>query len=252
MTQRASFFCGSQYPVLGGNASSQQGIATARVIQTGFRAAILMTTLLLATATTAQDRYFPLNHRQPTGMAAEWSVLTHPQKYGYTQPVEIKVPSAGHITYYQGSPQNAVLTQSPSKAGMQVGHTYRVKLSGMPEFPGAELYPTIEILDRLHPPAGLIERFPIPVEITAEEIEIVLQDRMVTKVIYLEQPDLATPISQEERLRVVDLPATANLLHAADERGRPMAILRIGGRTPDPLSPVDSFYSASPLYIPQQ
>lgn len=217
-----------------------------------FSVAILFSTLLLCTIGMAQDRYFPLHHRQPTGIAGRWSVLTHPQKFGYTQPVEIRLPSVGHVTYYQGSPQNAVLTQSPSKVGMNVGYSYRIRISGMPEFPGAELYPTIEILDRLHPPQGQLEQFPIPIELTADEIEIVLQDRMVTKVVYLEQPDLAAPIQQEARIRVEDLSPTTNLLQAADERGRPMAIVRIGGRIPDPTTPGDAFYSTSPLLIPPQ
>ncbi|WP_417848120.1 hypothetical protein [Thalassoglobus sp.] len=220
--------------------------------RTVFSTAILVSTLLLSTVTIAQDRHFPLNHRQPTGMAGRWSLLTHPQKAGVLQPVEIQLPSAGHVTYFQGSPQNAVLTQSPSNVGMMVGHTYRVRISGMPEFPGAELYPTVEVLDRLHAPDGLAKSYPIPVEITADEIEIVLQDRMVTKVIYLEQPDLAAPFAQGERIRTEDLKVTENLLRAADERGRPMAILRIGGRIPDPNSPVDPFYSTSPIAIPQQ
>lgn len=214
--------------------------------------AILFSTLLLSTITLAQDRYFPLNHRQPTGTAGQWSVLTHPQKSCYVQPVEIRLPSAGHVTYYQGSPQNGVLTQSPSKAGMMVGRVYRIRISGMPEYPGTELYPTIELLDRLHPPAGHEHEFPIPIDLTEEEIDIVLQDRMVTKVVYLEQPDIASPLDQGERIRIEDLPVTENLLQAADQRGRPMAIVRIGGRIPDPTSPVDSFYSTSPILIPKQ
>ncbi len=212
--------------------------------------AILLSTLLLASIATAQDRYFPLNHRQPTGTAGRWSVLTHPQKYGYVQPIEVQLPSAGNVTFYQGSPKNAVQTSAPSQAGMMVGHSYRIRISEMPEYPGVELYPTIEILDRLHPPTQQAQSFPIPIEITEAEIEIVMQDRMVTKVVYLEQPDIAAPFEQGKRIRTENLPVTANLLQAADERGRPMAIIRIGGRIPDPTSLIDAFYSTSPLVIP--
>src|SRR5690606_21111889 len=113
----------------------------------------------------------------------------------------------------------------------------------MPEFPGVELYPTVEILDRLHPPVDLANEFPIPVELTLTEIETVLRDQMVTKVIYLEQPDLAIPVEQANGIHTEDLPATVNLLKAADLRGRPMAILRIGGRIPDVNAPGDEFYS---------
>lgn len=217
-----------------------------------YQIAILMSTLLLSTATLAQDRHFPLNHRLPTGTAGRWAVATQPQRFGHYQPVKIQLPSAGHVTFFQGNSQNAVLTQSPAQAGMVVGHTYRVRVSGMPEYPGVELFPTIEILDRLHPPEGHANEFPIPIEITAEEIEVVRQDRMVTKVVYLEQPDLAAPVEQGERIRIEDLAASRNLLKAADQRGRPMAIIRIGGRLPDPNSELDVFYSQSPIEIPQQ
>jgi len=89
------------------------------------------------------------------------------------------------------------------------------------------------------------------IEITKEEIEMALQDRMVTKVIYLEQPDFAMPVRQEDQPLVEDLPQHINLLQAADYRGRPMAILRLGGRIPDPNSPHE-FYSDSPILISRQ
>jgi hypothetical protein len=107
----------------------------------------------------------------------------------------------------------------------------------------------VEILDRLHPPPGLALEFPVLIEITTDDIETVLQDRMVTKVIYLEQPDLAAPGNHEGKVRVENLPPSTNLLQAADLRGRPMAIVRMGGRVPDPRAPCDEFFSQSPLLI---
>ncbi len=90
---------------------------------------------------------------------------------------------------------------------------------------------------------------PDPIEISEEEIEIALQDRMVTKVIYLEQPDLAKPIEQVSGTLTEDVSPRADLLKVADMKGRPMAILRIGGRVPDPHSPADEFYSRSPIFF---
>jgi len=217
--------------------------------------ALALTMLLVltwSTASVAQDRYFPLDQRQPTGTAARFSRISRPHRYGYAQPVRVSLPSQGHVSYYSGSPHNPVLTQSPSQAGMMVGHVYRVKISGLPEYPGVELYPTIEILDRLHPPSDRIQDFPIPIEITAEEIEIVLDNRMVTKVVYLEQPDMAAPFHKDESSLITEMSSRANLLKEADLRGRPMAILRIGGRIPDPRSPQDEFYSTSPILISTQ
>ena len=65
--------------------------------------------------------------------------------------------------------------------------------------------------------------------------------------IYLEQPDYAVPLQSQGITPAVDLPEAENLLAAADHRGRPLAILRLGSRVPDPRSPVDEFYSQAPI-----
>lgn len=135
--------------------------------------------------------YYPLNQRLPLGEVARWNATIHPGLYGQTQPVRITLPSTGHVTYYDGRSPQGVLADAPSQAGLLVGNVYRVRISGMPEFPGIELYPSIELLDRLHPPPGQEQNFPVPVTFTVEEIETALQDRMVTKVVYLEQPQRA-------------------------------------------------------------
>jgi hypothetical protein len=173
--------------------------------------------------------------------------MSHPGMAGAMQPVRIGLPSEGTVTFYEGSARNSRVLTAPAQAGMQVGSVYRFRISDLPEFPGVELFPTVEILDRLHPPPGLELEFPLPIEITMDDVEIVLQDRMVTKVVYLEQPDLAAPVTQQGKVRVENLPPSTNLLQAADVRGRPMAIVRMGGRVPDLRAPCDDFFSQSPL-----
>lgn len=180
-------------------------------------------------------RYTPLDQRALPGQVGRWNILAKPSLYGYYQPVRVLVPSSGTITFYTPQPPGAVPLPAPAQAGLLVGGVYRLRVSDLPEFPGLELYPTIEVTDRLHPPAGREEEFPIPVEITREEIDAVRQDRLVTKVIYLERPQTAAVLEIDSgRLLTYDLPAAANLLDAADQLGRPVAILRLGGRLPDP------------------
>lgn len=203
----------------------------------------------MVAVTQAQERYEPLDHRVPTGMAGRWNALIKPGTAGQPQPVRISLPTKGNVTFYMGSPRNQHSAASPAQVSMGVGYVYRVRISDLPEYPGIEIYPTIEILDRLHPPAHLAQEFPIPVEITEQEIETVLQDRMVTKVIYLEAPDLAFPVEQTAGIRNENLKPQENLIQAADQRGRPLAIVRIGGRLPDPQSPTDEFFSQSPLML---
>lgn len=211
---------------------------------------VLIGTLLLSPAAAQETRYFPLDPRQPVGIAARWNAVIHRGLYGYMQPVRMQLPSTGEITFYDGASRQAIPTDGLTPSRMMVGHTYRIRIAAMPEFPGVELFPTIEIIDRLHPPAGREDEFPIPVEILIDEVETALQDRMVIKVIYLEQPDLAAPFEQQERIHVEELPSSRNLLEAADRLGRPVAILRLGGRTPDPQAPEDHFFgTAAPIQV---
>jgi len=214
-------------------------------------AAALVILLMTGSSAIAQSgelgSYFPIDHSVP-GQAARWARTINPPCQEYVQPVRIELPSRGLVTYYDRSPEAAILTQSPSQAGMIVGQIYRVRISGMPEFPGAELFPSIELLDRLHPPAGREQEFPIPIQLTLEEIATALDDQLVTKIVYLEQPQFAHPKPVDAPINVVDLPASANLLMAAEQRGRAMAIIRIGGRVPSLQDPQDRhFFGTAPV-----
>jgi hypothetical protein len=196
-------------------------------------------------------RHTPLDQNEVPGKVAHWNLIAKPSLYGYYQPVQIVLPSHGLVSFYTPEQSQPVLTQAPAQAGMLIGPVYRVKIAGLPEYPGVELYPTIEVVDRLHPPCGREQEFPIPVEITPEEIEAALNDQMVTKVVYLERPQTASQLKDEQgRTLTFDAPPASNLLDAADQLGRPMAILRIGGRVPDPLNPAEAmFTTAAPIQI---
>ena len=219
----------------------------------------LFITLACLTSVQAEERvgrtgrYYPLDHRKPLGEVGRWSVIARPSVANYVQPVQVQLPTTGEVSFYRGGAEGGVTLAAPAQAGMQVGHAYRIKISNLPDHPGVELFPTIELLGRLHPPVELKDKYPVPIEITAEEIETVVKDQMVTKVIYLEQPQLATPTRQVNgKQHVESLETEINLLEAADQRGRPIAILRIGGRLPDPSSPEDEFYTSSPIELTGQ
>jgi hypothetical protein len=135
-------------------------------------------------------------------------------------------------------------------AGMQIGPVYRLRITDIPNHPGLELFPTIEVLDRLYPPQGLALRYPIPVELTQDELELAVQNMFVTRVIYIEDPSLALPVRQQQggeqpwmEARPGDDP-----LVAADSLGRPVAILRIGGRVPNDAT-VDGGACPPPLIL---
>ena len=213
-------------------------------------ALVALTSLTSVQAQGKSGKYYPLDHRKPVGEAGRWQAVIQPGIQHYVQPVQIKLPTTGEVSFYQRGTA-APAQEAPAQAGMQVGYAYRVRVANIPEYPGLEIYPTIELLGRLHPPAELKDKYPVPIEITPEEIEAVMNDQMVTKVIYLEQPQLAQPTRQVGgKMHNESLDTEVNLLEAADQRGRPIAILRIGGRIPDTNSSEDEFYATSPITLP--
>ena len=50
-------------------------------------------------------------------------------------------------------------------AGMLIGAVYRLRLIDIPQRTGEELYPTVEVIDRLYPPLGHEGQFPILIEL---------------------------------------------------------------------------------------
>ena len=79
---------------------------------------------------------------------------------------------------------------------MQIGPVYRLQVTDIPNNPGVEIFPTVEVIDRLYPPPGLALRFPIPIELTQDELEMAARGTFVTRVIYVEDPSIALPVRQ--------------------------------------------------------
>lgn len=186
-------------------------------------------------------RQFPLNQMAPVGTAAQWWTAVGRTKPAYFQPVRVSLPAEGQVTFYEAMDRPIELA-APAQAGLLVGNVYRLKVSGLAEFPGVEFYPSIELIDRLHPPAGREEDFPVDFEFTSEEFEWAANGRLVTKVIYLEQPQRVPTTLLDSVNRIQTIEPNLNAVAEADSLGRPMAIVRLGGRTPDPLRPDPNFF----------
>lgn len=176
--------------------------------------------------------YQPLNQTTPPGVAGQWAGALGRADMRYFQPVQITVPGGGDVTFYDTATGRQQTMHTPAKAGVLVGPLYRMKITNMPNFPGVELYPSIELVDRLHPPPHLKQEYPLPVEITEDDIRQAMQEQLVTKIVYIEQPDLAAPFAQTNGIREENIPLNKNLMTEADLRGRPVMYLRLGSRIP--------------------
>ena len=191
---------------------------------------------------TTRGRYFPLDQTTPPGVAGRWSAVQR----GFVpvmQPVRVELPGAGgQVSFYTNPQGEHEVVAAPAIVALRVGSIYRIKISDLPDFPGAELYPTVELIDRLHPPREREIEFAIPILLNAEEIAMALEGRLVTKVIYLEQPDRAAPVRNTNAARNRVAEPRENLLAIADEAGRPMVIVRVGGRLPDAAASESGFF----------
>ena len=220
-------------PLLALNKLAVIRLATARLL------ALLMA-IVLTTANhqvQAQQQQRNLHYRNSTinmapGMIGQSQLYRGGPLPGYFQPVEIITP-VGTKVGFAFNQQFETPKMDDRKAGMLIGHTYRLKVTNIYKHPGEELYPTVEVIDRLYPPRGKEFQYPIPIHIDQQDIESALAGFFVTRVIYVEAPATALQVQdRRDYQRVTDVGAQENPLRTADRFGRPVAILRIGSRLP--------------------
>jgi hypothetical protein len=166
---------------------------------------------------------------------------------GYFQPIELYCPDGGEVSL---ETQGRFVEASARRvrAGMLIGPVYRIKVTNIPDHPGAEVYPTVEVINRIFPPPGQQARFPIPVHLTKEELERAIEGQFVTRVVYLESRETALPLQDDpEFQRYFEVHPQQDPLRVADELGRPLVILRMGSRVPDASGQMGMDYGSPPL-----
>jgi uncharacterized repeat protein (TIGR01451 family) len=147
-------------------------------------------------------------------------------------------PAGAHVTVYSGVSLPREFNV-PVTVGVRPGYVYRVAISHLPDQQDVVLFPTLEIRGTLQlPPKQRAADYPVPVTLTHEDIQQAVAGILVTKVFYLEHPDHALPeASSPDQALETELHPGQDPLAEARCHGRPMAIMRIGGRsfTPDEL-----------------
>lgn len=185
----------------------------------------------------------------PPGAVGQQMLHRRKPMYGYFQPVQMVGPKGSLVSLPEGGtfiePKN-----ERALAGMLIGEVYRLKVSNIPNHEGEEVFPSIEVIDRLCPPPGQETRFPIPIELTQEDLEAALSGKYVTRVIYLEDSTNPLPVQDDpDHQRVLEALPKEDALRLASQFGRPMAILRIGSRIPDRDSNGNFTFGGPPILI---
>ena len=186
----------------------------------------------------------------PPGAIGSQRLLRGGPLLGYFQPVEVRVPKGALVSVAQDGGFASRHTER-LLVGLQVAHVYRFQGSSLPLHEGVELYPTVELIDRTYPPPGQELRFPIPVELTREDLELALEGMFVTRIVYVEDPLTAEPIARRrDEQPWMEAPQGEDPLIVADQLGRPVAIVRIGGRVPqDADGPASFYYGCPPVHF---
>ena len=117
----------------------------------------------------------------------------------------------------------------PGRQNFYQASIYRLKLTNLPDRPGVELYPTLEVAPVTPRTDAYLAHAPIPVQFTDEDLDQVLSGNFVTKVIYLPDPEFQElALAGVETLVSTRLDPGVDPISEADRRGSIMAILRVG------------------------
>lgn len=195
--------------------------------------------------------HYLMDARFPPGTVASAQAARRPSPVGTFQPVSVSGPQGLQVALAKDG-QFLPTLEAPVKTAMMVGAVYRFRVTHIPFRPGAELYPSVEIIDRVCAPLGREHRFPIPVVLTEEDLRNALSGALITRVIYVEDSEVAEPVAAlPSEQRTTDVGPTDNALQVADQLGRPVAILRIGSRVPNSLQgDLMSFLYGCPPWLP--
>ena len=182
----------------------------------------------------------------PPGAIGAQRLLRGGPLFGYTQPLELHAPEGITLSVMSGA---GYTTPHADRllVGGQIGPVYRFRAVGVPGFPGVEVFPSVELIDRLYPPPGKANEFPVPIELTTDDLRLAAEGAFVTKVVYVEDPRTALPLNEENGQQRFDASPGDDPLVLAGELGRPIAIVRIGSRDAGPCGPDERF--ATPIEL---
>jgi hypothetical protein len=172
----------------------------------------------------------------PPGAVAAIGALTGGPALFPVQRTEVRFvgPAGMRISWYAPRPDgksgfSSQYLEAPARYNFLQASIYRLKLSDIPNRPGVELYPTLEVVPAKAKTCTFLAHSAVPVNFTEEDFEQVLAGNFVVKVIYLPDPqfqDLAATGPDE----VVSsrLEPGVDPIVEAQRRGSILLVVRLG------------------------
>jgi hypothetical protein len=147
----------------------------------------------------------------------------------FTDPRGMKVswmiPSADGKRLWNDKPLEAPATYNFTQAAI-----YRLKLSDIPDYPGVDLYPTLEVVPANHRAMTFLAHSSVPVSFSPDDFRMVSSGNYVVKVIYLPDPqyqDIAVGGGLGELISTQLDPGVDPIAEAC-KRGSILLIVRLG------------------------
>jgi uncharacterized repeat protein (TIGR01451 family) len=154
--------------------------------------------------------------------------------------VRLAGPPGMQVTVYRGGAQGVTLT-TPCVIGFRPGYRYRLQLGNMEGRRGLTLFPTLDVLGSLRMPGPQAIQHPVTLVFSDDDLAGVAAGAVITKVVLLERPETALPVATApDQTLEQSLPPDRDLFVQAQERGRPVMLVNLGGReyTPAELVPL--------------
>ncbi|MDO4586688.1 MAG: hypothetical protein Q4C95_05240 [Planctomycetia bacterium] len=144
----------------------------------------------------------------------------------------------------------------PGVQNFQMGKIYRLRLTNLPNRPGVVLYPTLEVAPVTPRTSAYLDHNAIPVAFTDNDFDQVVDGQnFVTKVIFLPSPEFQNLAIAGGVDTIVNtqLPAGADPIVEAQNRGAILAIVRIGNKdlSLPPTNPSAAFGAEMSGSVPQ-
>ncbi len=143
-------------------------------------------------------------------------------------PVRWVLPEGSILT----APRDSRPISGEARLGLRPGYRYRFELEPSTPRGGDTLYPTLEVFGCVRmPPSLKLFDHPAAIVLSAEELKLASQGKLISKLLYLEDSERAPTEPNAGLLPPqTDIPPGSDILLTAKDMGRPVARLWLGSR----------------------